>query len=1337
MKNNLHIKSSFVGSIVSLSSKIHLLLSVFFLLFFGTSHLNAQEQTSKNPLAGFDEKAVLKQFRENEGSELKEPKIYARFLAYKKAEFMGKKNGTWQKSLPPPPPVNLTSACGNIDFESGTFSGWTAKTGMNPGCCTTNGFVSNGINAATTDANARHTITTGGGLDPCGLFPIVAPAIPGYGAGLFSCRLGNANIGAEAEQIQTVFIPTAANNVFTYQYAVVLENPGHVPSNQPFFQAEVLDSVGNPVTCTYIKYVSGGGIPGFVNSGCGGVIYKPWSNVSVDLFAYIGSPCTVRFTTGDCTQTGHYGYCYLNCECSTLLVTQQDSCISPNTTLSAPYEDNNTYTWTGPGGPYNGQIITISQAGTYTVTMVSSTGCIKTVTKVVPAYPFAIDSAGVPQTICGDSTVNLTGTFGGAATMATWSGGAGVYTPNNTTMNCTYKPTPSEIAAGSVTIFLTTDDPPGPCDPVKDSVLITISPPATVTAGPDQTICHGSSATLAGAIGGSATNATWSGGTGTYNPNNTSPTAIYTPSAAEITAGTATLYITTNDPSGVCGSKKDTMVITINATLTANAGFTNNNACTGGVIILGGTPTGSGGTAPYTYSWSPAVGLNNPNAANPVATITANITYVVTVTDVTGCFNKDTVNLTFNPTGPYAQAGFGTNLICTGGTVLLGGNPTATGGTGPYTYSWIPTTGLNSSTIANPTAVVTSSITYYVTVTDTNGCTGADSVHINYNPIGPHADAGFGTSSTCASGTILLGGAPTVTGGTGPYTYSWTPSTGLSSSTIANPTAIITGNITYVVVVTDATGCIDVDSLSITYNPNGPHAEAGFGNGSICSGGTVLLGGNPTAANGTAPYTYSWIPATGLSNPTGANPVATINANITYVVIVTDASGCHDLDSVSITYNPNGPHADAGFGNNTICTGGTILLGGAPTGSGGTPPYTYSWAPTTGLNNPTSAYPTAVVTANTSYTVTVTDATGCQGADMVNIIYHANGPHAEAGFGHNSLCTGGNILLGGTPTASGGTAPYMYSWLPANGLNLINIPNPVATITSNTTYVIIITDADGCKDIDSVDVSFSTGPFADAGTGNSSFCFGQNMLLGGNPTGSGGTLPYTYSWTPAAGLNNPTLANPAAMNITTNTVYYLTITDATGCTNFDSAVVNIIGTGIYANDTAYPTSGFEPLSVQFTNTSQPTGLSYLWMFGDNDTSTATNPSHIFHNSGSDTIIFNVLLIATDANGCRDTSIVKIHVFPSSAATFPNIFTPNGDGINDIFNFNLHNLTILSASIYNRWGEKMYEWGAPLAGWDGRTASGSPASNGIYYYIFNAKGVEGKSYVETGYLLLTR
>src|SRR6185436_15861563 len=181
---------------------------------------------------------------------------------------------------------------------------------------------------------------------------------------------------------------------------------------------------------------------------------------------------------------------------------------------------------------------------------------------VLTINPVATVSAGSAQTICAGSTATMAGSFGGSATLATWStSGTGTFNNNNPT--AVYTPSAADITAGTVTLTYTTNDPAGPCGPVNASMVLTINPVATVSAGSAQTICAGSTATMAGSFGSSATSATWStSGTGTFNNNN--PTAVYTPSAADITAGTVTLTYTTNDPAGPCGPVNASMVLTIN-----------------------------------------------------------------------------------------------------------------------------------------------------------------------------------------------------------------------------------------------------------------------------------------------------------------------------------------------------------------------------------------------------------------------------------------------------------------------------------------------------------------------------------------------------------------------------------------------------------------------------------------------------------------------------------------------------------------------------------------------------------------------------------------------------
>lgn len=632
-------------------------------------------------------------------------------------------------------------------------------------------------------------------------------------------------------------------------------------------------------------------------------------------------------------------------------------------------------------------------------------------------------------------------------------------------------------------------------------------------------------------------------------------TASYTPLPLDTTTFFRRIVI-----AGACSDSTNVVTVTVDPSPIVEAGFGNDTICTAGNVLLGGSPTATGGVSPFTYVWTPSSGLNDATIANPIATVTTTTTYVLVVTGTNACTGTDTITVNYNALGPVAEAGGGgSNTLCSGGTIMLGGNPAASGGTSPYSYSWIPTTGLSNSNIENPIATITADVTYTLAVIDSVGCQAIDSVAVTFNASGPFSDAGFGYDSICTGGVISIGGNPTATGGVSPYTYSWMPSAGLSDTSLSNPLANITANTVYYVSVMDAANCQSADSVTLIYNPSGPFADAGFGADIICSGGTVLLGGNPTGTGGGSPYSYSWVPATGLSNPNDSNPIATVTAGITYVLTLTDTLGCQASDSVQISFDSNGPVADAGGDSlNTLCSGGGIILGGSPSATGGASPYIYIWTPSFGLNDDSVANPVAVITADITYTLCVIDSTGCQSADFVSVTYNAAGPFAEAGFGSDSLCTGGSVLLGGFPTATGGSSPYSYSWTPSFGLDSPMVENPIATVTGDTTYFVVVSDVAGCQNLDSVTIVYNpSGPSVEAGFGNDTLCAGpgNSTLLGGNPTATSGIAPYTYQWLQPAGLNNPASSNPTA-TVSAPVTYMVIVTDAANCMDVDEVIVN-------------------------------------------------------------------------------------------------------------------------------------------------------------------------------------
>ena len=179
------------------------------------------------------------------------------------------------------------------------------------------------------------------------------------------------------------------------------------------------------------------------------------------------------------------------------------------------------------------------------------------------------------------------------------------------------------------------------------------------------------------------------------------------------------------------------------------------------------------------------------------------------------------------------------------------------------------------------------------------------------------------------------------------------------------------------------------------------------------NGGSIQIGGNPTASDGTPPYSYSWIPATGLDNPDIANPTATPTVTTTYTVTVTDSSEPPQevSDSVTVTVYPE-LIADAGEDKN-IAPGGSTQIGGNPTASGGTVPYTYSWIPAESLDDATIANPTASPIATTTYTVTVTDDNGCEDTDEIKVTV-VEGLYAAITYPVEGNYVRGEIIITGT-----------------------------------------------------------------------------------------------------------------------------------------------------------------------------------------------------------------------------------------------------------------------------------------------------------------------------------
>ncbi len=720
-----------------------------------------------------------------------------------------------------------------------------------------------------------------------------------------------------------------------------------------------------------------------------------------------------------------------------------------------------SYAWLPVTGLSNANIAnpiaTPTATTTYTVTGTSS-GCSNTASATVTITPLPVITVSGATSICSGGSTVITASGG---TTYSWSPATGL--SSSTVANPTASPATTTTYTVSGTV--------GSCTGTA-TVTITVNTVPVISVSGTTTICDGASTTLTAS---GATSYSWLPAIGLSNPSIANP--IANPS-------TTTTYTVSGTTGGCTGTT--TLTIAVNSSPVTTAG--------GIATICSGVSTGLTSGGATTYSWSPITGLSSPTAQNPTATPAATTTYTVTGTSA-GCSSTATVTVTVNPTPIVSVSG--TTTICNGSSTVI----TASGAT---SYTWLPATGLSSTTVANPTANPTTTTTYTVSGT-TGSCTGTTTVTITVNPI-PVVSAS-GTATICVGLSTPL----TASGGT---TYSWLPTTGLSSSTVANPTATPATTTTYTVTGTTL-GCSATATVTVTVNPT-PIVSV--------SGTTTICNGSSTVITASGATSYTWLPATGLSSTTVANPTANPNTTTTYTVSGTTGS-CTGTTTVTITVNLIPVSAS---GTATICVGLSTPL----TASGGT---TYSWLPTTGLSSSTVANPIATPATTTTYTVTGTTL-GCSATATVTITVNP-APVANAGA-PGSICSGGSYTL----NASGGTT---YSWLPASGLSSTIIANPIASPITTTTYTVTVSNGGTCNSTATVTITVTPSPTANAGSDVTIACGASTTL-----NASGGT---SYSWSPSAGLSSTTIANPVATPIATTT-YTVTVSNGT-CTATDAVTV--------------------------------------------------------------------------------------------------------------------------------------------------------------------------------------
>ena len=908
----------------------------------------------------------------------------------------------------------------------------------------------------------------------------------------------------------------------------------------------------------------------------------------------------------------------------------------------APSLPGSNYLWSTGDTTAN---IQVDSSGVFTLQMLDSNSCPSSdtiqVTQVNPP------TFTMPQ----DSMLCTTVAFALQPQILLGSGQTYSWSPAGLLSSSTI-PNPTILQDTSSTYYLTVTDSLG-CT-ATDSVFVGHQPDPVVTLTNDTAICLGDTIQLQ--AGGGDTYS-WTPGSSLSSTVGPNPSAFPT--------STQTYQVVVSDSIGC--SSTDSVTITVLTPPSVQL-MNDTSICSGDSIIL---------TVPFdsnlTYSWQ--------NSSTDT-TFVANSAGLYWLSVSNSCGSAiDSFNLVSLYPSPMVNLGNDTSL-CAGDTLILNA------GNGS-TYVWNPSG-------SGPNYTVLNSGTYAVTVTDTLGCSGSDSIIVTYvNP--PSVNLGNDTT-ICSGDSIQLSA-----GGTS-LSYVW--SNGDTTGSIW-----VSSGGSYSVTVTNSTGCTASDTLLVT-SVNSPIVSLG-NDTSICDSSGFLLQVNQPGAS------YLW--STGSSSGNIQPDTSGI-----YWVTVTDANGCQTTDSISITVVPN---PTVNLGSDTfLCPGDSITLSAGNAGS------TYLWN-----NGDTNQF--IIVNTVGTYSVTVTNSTGCTGSDTIQLM---PGVNPVIGLPDSiSFCDGDSALLfAGNPGGS-------YQW--SNGLQSVG-----QYVHQSGTYWVQVTNANGCFNSDTTVATVLSNPTVNLGN-DTVFCSGDTLYLNASYPGT------TALWSTGSTLSILPVWNSASISVT--------ITTADGCTAQDNINITV--------DDLINFSLGPDLSVcegEVIALSVPNGYSANWSNGSvddqivvgstgtysvtvtngncqtqddlfleviplptvelpNDTGVCLNLSETgfplfagpdlpsvdyLWSTGSTehTILVQTpgtySVVATNTGGCIAWDSVKIENTCESQVYFPSAFTPNGDGLNDVFlpqGFQVEEYEIM---IFNRWGELLFRSSEITQGWDG-TFQGQLSPQGVYVW----------------------
>ncbi|MBL7932712.1 MAG: hypothetical protein JNL60_12460, partial [Bacteroidia bacterium] len=864
-------------------------------------------------------------------------------------------------------------------------------------------------------------------------------------------------------------------------------------------------------------------------------------------------------------------------------------CAGQSATLTA--SGATPLTWQPGGLSGSPVIVTPTSTTTYSVSGTNGLGCSTTQTVTVFVTPIpAVTASASPSSICSGGTTTLTAN--GASSGYFWQPGSLVgssifVSPNSTTtytvigfaascsniafVTVTVTPSPTvnlsassnticsggtvTLTANGLTNYQWSDGPTSPVRTVTLSTTTTFSVsgdsggcPSTNTAAVTITVSPFPAITVA-----SNPTAICAGGSATLTATGTSTGYVWNPGS--LPGGTVTVNPTSSTVYTVTGTTAAGCTATVGINLIVNpspsmiVGAFPSTICVGSVAAL----TASGTAA--NYSWMPGA----LSGANVTVSPSTSTTYTVTGYNPTGCSTQSTVLVTVNPTPNITLSATSVSLCAPGCSTI-----SAFGATN-YTWS-------TGSTGASVAVCPTVSQTYVVLGSNGTGCVGSATIAII---VGPQA-----VISASASPSSICAGASSSLSATGGVSYVWQPGSLPGANVVVSPS----GTTIYTVTGISASGCSGTAAVVVTVNP-AANITATATPTAVCIGQSATL----TAGGGTS---YNWSPTGGSGSPVIVTPSVTT----VYTVNGTSSSGCSGSNTVQVVVNPL-PIVTASANPSSLCGGSGITT--TLSATGGT---SYAWTPF-GTGNPIVMIP--VVT--TVYTVTATNAFGCQGTASVLVTVAPSPSPAINITGSGTICSGSSETL----SATGATT---YSWNTGSTSSAIVVSPTVTTV-----YTLFGFNG-GCTGAVSRTIFVAPAPPLSVFASTTTPCVGYTVALGA-------ITPGTHTWYPGGSVGSPYIVTPSVTTI------YTAVTSGgpLNCTNSKTISINPIPLPIV-------TASANPLTVcpGGTSTLSATGaVTYTWLPGF----VPGNPI-VVNPSGTTTYTVGGI----GSNGCPNFDTVTVSIF---------------------------------------------------------------------------------------------